>query len=223
MYGIYSEPVAVHPYTQKGNLALGAHETGFLLGFTPATMFFKKIQREEHVQRQTAALFYAKIKDGPVRDVYPPFHHQTMIRRIYEMCGIERNIITAAISTQKALPPSSSLDIRVQTAQNRGFLLVRDYGVDFVELVQFRLKELCLHRVDCIYVDLPLSLPATAQFCALLEMMGFSFAGLIPELFEGDVLRLQYLNNVEISPGDISVASDFGKELLAYILKLRGQ
>ncbi|MCD6176727.1 MAG: hypothetical protein J7K29_02705 [Candidatus Cloacimonetes bacterium] len=34
----------------------------------------------------------------------------------------------------------------------------------------------------------------------------------------GDVLRLQYLNNVEIDPNKIVAASDFGKELADYVL-----
>ena len=36
---------------------------------------------------------------------------------------------------------------------------------------------------------------------------------------DGDVLRLQWLNGVEADPSDIAVASDFGRELLAYIFE----
>ena len=38
----------------------------------------------------------------------------------------------------------------------------------------------------------------------------------------GDVLRLQYLNNVEIKPDDVHTASDFGRELLALIFRQKG-
>src|SRR3954447_1726911 len=34
--GMYSEATAAHPYSQKANIELGAHETGFLLGWIPA-------------------------------------------------------------------------------------------------------------------------------------------------------------------------------------------
>ncbi|HEU4944602.1 MAG TPA: hypothetical protein VFT10_05505, partial [Solirubrobacterales bacterium] len=34
--GMYSEATAAHPYSQRANLELGAHETGFLLGWIPA-------------------------------------------------------------------------------------------------------------------------------------------------------------------------------------------
>jgi len=50
MYGTYGEAVTVHTYSQKAALSMGAHETGVLLAFTPATMLFKKIQ-EEREQR----------------------------------------------------------------------------------------------------------------------------------------------------------------------------
>ncbi len=43
--------------------------------------------------------------------------------------------------------------------------------------------------------------------------------GVIPELLDGDVLRLQYFNNVEISPQDICMVSDFGRTLLTAVLE----
>jgi serine/threonine-protein kinase RsbW len=75
--------------------------------------------------------------------------------------------------------------------------------------------------VDCVYVDLPLSHPATPNAAAGLKDLGVFFGGIIPEAHAGggDTLRLQYLNNVEIQPGDISTASDFGEELLGLIFK----
>jgi hypothetical protein len=80
-------------------------------------------------------------------------------------------------------------------------------------------RDLSLHRVDCIYVDLPLSHPATPIAAAGLNDLGVFFGGIIPEAHSGggDMLRLQYLNNVEIEAGDVSTASDFGEELLGLI------
>ena len=54
-----------------------------------------------------------------------------------------------------------------------------------------------------------------------MEMLGFFFAGIIPEMFEGDALRLQYLNNVNIDFEKVRIASDFGKKLLAYVIKAK--
>jgi hypothetical protein len=53
-----------------------------------------------------------------------------------------------------------------------------------------------------------------------LEALGFFFAGIIPELAGGDVLRLQYLNDVDpdLEP---QIASDFGRELFHYVVAAR--
>ena len=48
-------------------------------------------------------------------------------------------------------------------------------------------------------------------------MLGFFFAGVIPEMPQGDVLRLQYLNNVNIDLDEIVTASEFGEELANYV------
>ncbi len=109
------------------------------------------------------------------------------------------------------------MSVDVRRDHNVAFLRVAEPGADLGELVRWRLRELCLHRVDCIYVDLPLSHPSTRN--VRLEKLGFFFGCVIPEAADGggDVLRLQYLNNVEIEAGDVSTASGFGEELLGLI------
>ena len=65
--------------------------------------------------------------------------------------------------------------------------------------------------------------PATQSF--LLDGLGFFFGCVVvPEDAGGggDVLRLQYLNNVEVEPGDVSTASPFGEELLGLIFDQKG-
>jgi len=219
MAGIYSEAVAVHPYTQKGNISLGAHETGFLIGFTPSTMFFKKIESQQRTKRQTTVLFYLKLKDKE-STVYPPFHHKAMINKIYQINDLKRITGKAKESdVMKDMDNKSLVDIKVQTEPGRAFMRVSKFGKDIVDLIAFRLHELCLQKIDCIYIDLPLSHPMTQQICAPLEMNGFFFAGIIPEMFDGDVLRLQYLNNVDIDFEKVTVVSDFGKELFDYVVK----
>ena len=92
-------------------------------------------------------------------------------------------------------------------------------GADLRELVRLRMRELCMHRIDCIYVDLPLSHPATCNAGDYLRELGFFFGCVVPEEREGDVLRLQYLNNLEIKPEDAHTASDFGQELLGMVFR----
>ena len=66
---------------------------------------------------------------------------------------------------------------------------------------------------------MPLSEPGAAQVCASLEALGFFFSGIVPDLVGDDILRLQYLNDVEIDVASAQIASDFGKDLIAYVVR----
>ena len=216
MYGLYSEATAVHPYSQKGNLHLGAKETGFLLGYIPASVSYKEIGEEREGRRGSVALFYMRTSPEPERTIYPPAVYREAVRRIVEHNGLRR---TGGDGSDAEMPPSSRMSVDVRRDHNLAFLRVEEPGADLQELVRIRLRELCLHRVDCIYVDLPLSHPAVQSAGARLNELGFFFGGIIPELRDGDVLRLQYLNEVDARPEDVSTASDFGQELVDLIFR----
>ena len=217
MYGLYSEATAVHPYSQRGNLHLGARETGFLLGYIPASVSYKQIGDERADRRGSVALFYMRVSDEPEREIYPPVPYLEAVRRIVEHNGLRRTIGEVP---DPALQPSR-MSVEVRQDHNLAFMRVDEPGADLEELVRRHLRDLSMHRVDCVYVDLPLSHPATPGAAAGLENLGVFFGGIIPEANPrgGDVLRLQYLNNVEIEAGDVSTASDFGEELLGLIFR----
>ncbi|MBN1191785.1 MAG: ATP-binding protein [Dehalococcoidales bacterium] len=219
MLGEYGEAVTVHTYSQKVALSDGASETGALLGFTPATMYFKDIQGEGDSKRRPIILFYSRLNNEPVRDVYLPPHHAGIMRRIYERLDMRRNIVSADIPE---LPDLSQVNIKVQTEASRAFMRVVEYGKDLEDLVKFRLKELCSKRIDCIFLDLPLSHPAVQRYCVSMEVMGFFFGGILPEIHNGDVLRLQYINNAEVEMENVEIAFDFSKEIYQYAIKASG-
>ena len=220
MVGTYGEAVTVHPYSQKSALTRGYIETGILLGYIPTSMYFKSIQDQVADKRRAALLMYKRLNDEPVRDVYLPAHHAGMLRKIYENSGLRRKFVTAAAMPE--LPERSQVDVTVRPEINWAFLRVMEYGRDLEDLIKFRVKELCQRRVDCIYLELPLSHPATQFACAPLEMLGFFFGGIAPEMHNGDLLRLQFFNNVDLEVKDIHLATDFGREMLQYILKAGG-
>ncbi len=216
MYGLYSEATAVHPYSQRGNLDLGARETGFLLGYIPASVSYKEIGEDREGRRGSVALFYMRTNPEPERTIYPPATYREVVRRIVEHNGLRR---TEEDGSAVEVPPTSRISVDVRRDHNLAFLRVEEPGADLQELVRVRLRDLCLHRVDCIYVDLPLSHPAVPSAGARLNELGFFFGGIIPELRDGDILRLQYLNEVDVRPEDVSTASDFGQELVNLIFE----
>ena len=220
MYGLYSEATAVHPYSQRGNLKLGAGETGFLLGYIPASVSYKEIGEERAGRRGSVALFYMRTTDEPDRGVYPPEEYREAVRRVVEHNELRRSIESAP---GPQMASSSRMNVNVRQDHNLAFLQVEEPGADLRDLAQARLRELRLHGVDCAYVDLPLSHPATSRAGTGLGDLGFFFGGIIPEADSGatggDVLRLQYLNEVEIKAEDVHTASDFGQELANLIFQ----
>jgi len=216
LLGLYTETVTIHPYSQKANFAVGAKELGFLFGYGPQMMSFKKLA-EKQDQRQTTIMLYHRTNEEPLRTVYPPVQHETMIRRIYENGSFHRKLERASGEGTQGPGPTALVNVRTLPEYGFAYLRVIRYGEDLPDLVRARLRELCLSRYDCIYLDLPLSDPAISDYCAALEVLGFFFSGVIPEMFDGDSLRLQYLNNVSIDPARVVVVTDFGKELFDYV------
>ena len=217
MYGLYSEATAVHPYSQRGNLQLGARETGFLLGYIPASVSYKQIGEQREGRRGSVALFYMRVLDEPEREIFPPVPYLEVVMRVVEHNGLRRVIG----DSPEPAPQHSRISVEVRQDHNLAFVRIEEPGLDLTEMVHGHLRDLSLHRVDCVYVDFPLSHPATPSAAAGLEDLGVFFGGIIPEAHAGggDVLRLQYLNNVEVRAGDVSTASDFGEELLGLIFR----
>src|SRR5215216_1776630 len=132
MYGLYSEATAVHPYSQKGNLHLGAKETGYLLGYIPASVSYKEIGEDREGRRGSVALFYMRVNDEPERKTYPPVAYQETAQRVIEHCGLRR---TVEDSANAEVPPSSRINVTVRRDHNLAFLQVEEPGSDLRELV----------------------------------------------------------------------------------------
>ncbi len=216
LYGLYSEATAVHPYSQKGNLHLGAKETGFLLGYIPASVSYKEIGEDREGRRGSVALFYMRTNPEPERTIYPPAVYREVVQRVVEHNSLHR---TNGNGSDVEILSSSRISVDVRQDHNVAFLRVEEPGADLQELIRIRLRELCLHRVDCIYLDLPLSHPAMQSAGARLNQLGFFFGGIIPELRDGDTLRLQFLNEVDVRPDDVRAGSDLGQELANIIFQ----
>jgi serine/threonine-protein kinase RsbW len=215
--GMYSEATAAHPYSQKANLELGAHETGFLLGWIPASVS-NDAAADRRPRRQSAALFYTKLNDGHERKVYAPERHHEIIGQTLELCELRGTLADPPPGV--TLPERTSLHVEVDKDHNLALITARDPGTDLEEAVAAERHHL-FHRecLDAVYLDLPLENPATALLADHLERLGVSYAGVFPNnRTDGDVLRMQSLHRARITADDISVASDHGRELLDYVL-----
>lgn len=215
--GMYSEATTAHPYSQKANVDLGAHETGFLLGWIPATVS-NDAAADQRPKRQSAALFYTKLNDGHERPVYAPPRHHEIIRQTLELCELRGTLADPPEGTD--LPACSELHVEIDTNHNLALVTVPTPGADLETAIAAERHHLFHARnLDAIYLDLPLEDPATALVADHLERLGVSYAGVFPNnRTDGDVLRMQSLHRVHIRADDVSVASDHGRELLEFVL-----
>lgn len=216
--GLFGEAVTNHPFSQKANFAMGGKPTGFMLGFVAADRVFFKISEEQaHPERMTVVLFHARLNAAASRTIYPPMHHQGIIERTCRECGLSRSTGTGVPGGPEGI--RSNVSMRTVPESGVAYLDTIEIGEDFHRVIKGMLRELCLLRFDCIYIDLPLADPATAFVCAAVESLGFFYAGIIPDyLPTGDALRLQYLNNISITPEKVVVVSEFGKVLFDYVV-----
>jgi hypothetical protein len=215
--GMFSEATAAHPYSQRANLELGAHETGFLLGWIPASVDNDAAAAAPR-RRQSAALFYLKLNDGHERRVYAPPRHHEIVGQTLALCELRGTLATPPAEAEPA--ERTELHVDVDEDHNLALITVRTPGTDLEAVVGAERHHLFHRRgLDAIYIDLPLEQPATALVADDLERLGVSYAGVFPNhRTDGDVLRMQSLHRVRVKADDIAVASDHGRELLDYVL-----
>jgi hypothetical protein len=215
--GMYSEATAAHPYSQRANLELGAHETGFLLGWIPASVS-NDAAADQRPRRQSAALFYTKLNDGHERQVYAPERHRDIVNQTLELCELRGTLADPPAAVR--IPERTDLHVEADEDHNLALLTAREPGADLDTVVAAERHHLFHSKgLDAIYLDLPLENPATALLADHLERLGVSYAGVFPNnRTDGDVLRMQSLHRARISADDIAVASDHGRELLEYVL-----
>ncbi|MEX0991632.1 MAG: hypothetical protein WD004_05115 [Actinomycetota bacterium] len=216
LFGLYSEATAAHPYSQKGNLAIGAHETGYLLGYIPSGVDYKRIKGEAAQHRQTIALMYLRTNDEPERVAHVPGAFREIASGIFEAGGFRR---TLGGGKGAAAPGETGLAVERDPDHDAAVLRAEALGPDLHAVVERELATVLDAGVDCVYLDLPLADPAVAEHGADLHDLGFFFGCVIPELREdGDVLRLQLLNGVDPHTDEVVTVSEFGHRLLADIV-----
>jgi hypothetical protein len=215
LMGMYSEATAAHPYSQQALLDLGGHETGFLLGFIPESV--DNSVSAPSPGRQSAALFFLRLRPGMERTVYAPGRHREIVRDTIEICEFRARL--ADPPDRSDLSPKSELHVEVRSGDNVALLTVGQAGADLTARVDTERTRLFSEGVDALYVDLPLDRPESAHVSESLEELRLSYSGIFPNNgAAGDVLRLQCLRNATALSHDIAVASPHGSRLLEYVV-----
>ncbi|MEN6620425.1 MAG: GNAT family N-acetyltransferase [Smithella sp.] len=220
IYGFFCEAVTIHPATQKVVLAMGVSETGILLSYIPDSLSYRKIAGgEEQRQRQTVILSYLPLNPGPERIAYLPQRHRSLIDSIYKSLKLVRHYEEPA----NTLPCGrAEVTLTIRLGWGQAFIRIHQYGANTLTEAGRYLERAIGQNFACIYLDCPLALEHTPRFVEESESLGFFLAGIIPEGHkDGDILRLQFLNHVELNPDEIVLVSEKAKEMMSIILSER--
>jgi GNAT superfamily N-acetyltransferase len=215
LVGMYSEATAAHPFSQRALIDLGGHETGFLLGFIPESV--DNSVSAPSLGRQSAALFFLRVRPGQHRRVYAPNRHREIVQDTIAICDFRAELADAPVQVE--LPPVSQLVVEVRPGDNVAVLTVSQAGDDLTVRVDAERSRLFADGIDALYVDLPLDRPESAHVSDALEELKLSYSGIFPNhMAAGDVLRLQCLRNATALSHDVAVASAHGSALLEYVV-----
>ncbi|MCP4714074.1 MAG: GNAT family N-acetyltransferase [Deltaproteobacteria bacterium] len=215
LVGIYGNATTSHPYSQKGIQAVGMKECALLLSKLPPAEYKGGLQ-DEGGGRRSSMYSFKYFQQPPPPVMYVPAHHCGIIEKLYGSLGLSPDLHTAVAFDSPPQQTATSLSIHTDSFMTAKIdVLVA--GSDITSEVSATLKRLCAERIETMYLLLNLSDSATAIITAELEHLGFFFAGIMPGSPGKDRLVLQYFNNQIFDYAGVSVVSDMGKELLAYI------
>lgn len=216
LLGMYSEVTAAHPYSQRANIALGAKETGILIGYIPADVEYRGVDGVS-AHRRSVVLYYLKTNDGPSRAMHPPTRHREVVGRIAERAGLAAHLGDPGEGEPSADP--THLKAHTQEDHGIGIITIHRTGPDLADSIAEHLEWMTAAGSTPVYVDLPLGDPGTRAYGDGLTQAGLRFAGIFPNLDQtGDVLRLQFLGDGVAQTEDIELASDEGARLLSYCI-----
>jgi hypothetical protein len=215
LVGMYSEATAAHPYSQQALLDLGGHETGFMLGFIPESV--DNSVSAPGAGRQSAALFFLRLRPGKERMLYAPSRHRAIVQDTIDIGEFPAHLADAPGRT--TLPAASDLRVETRPGDNVAVLTVSQAGHDLTARVDAARVRLFSEGVDALYVDLPLDRPESAHVSESLEELRLTYSGIFPNSkAAGDVLRLQCLRKATAWCHDVVVASPHGTALLDYVI-----
>ena len=225
LVGVFGQGVSTHPYSQRAMHKFGFNDCTILLANVPTTRSFKAIA-ETISQRESYVIAFQYLKEPRKSAVYPPPHHWHMIERIYQNLGWMPTFVDQEESEGSSIKKSTFaheegvIKTNVTAAKGIAYISVIQYGADTGKKIREQLKDLCLKRIEVMYLYLDLHNPFTQRMSSRFEDMGFFFGGVFPGQASGnDALVLQYLNNVPMDYGKIAVDSEFAQQLKNYIEK----
>jgi serine/threonine-protein kinase RsbW len=218
LIGLYQFATTAHAISQRLVLATSSIETGVLLGYLPETTSSMQRPDDPLGWRIPSIMLYLPLGEAPAREAYTPGRYREVVSDIYSRIGLERRLVEA----DAALPEARArLRLVLEPARSLARIEVERAGGDLVPEVGKLLREALSSDAQIVHLDLRLSDPCTPESAERVRGLGFFFGGILPELREGDVLRLQSVREEPRDRSEIEVFSEVGERLLDFVLEDR--
>ena len=215
LIGLYQFATTAHAISQRLVLATSSIETGVLLGYLPEATSSMQRPTSPLGWRIPSIMLFLPLGEAPERKVYVPARYREMVSDIYSRIGLERQLVEADAD----LPDERTrLRLVLETARSLARIEVERAGRDLVAEVSEVLREVASEGAQIVHLDLRLCDPSTPKSAELLRGLGFFFGGILPELRDGDVLRLQSTREGPRDRSGIEVFSQVGERLLDFVL-----
>jgi serine/threonine-protein kinase RsbW len=212
---LYGNAFTMHDLSQKTNLKYGFHETALQLGcFPPGSI--RPLTARGLKGSGNVFTFFRYIRKPGEYTVYPPQLHKEMLKEIYEGLGIERSFGHVDAAKRTLFPDESEIHLSIKPLHKTASIELKRYGEDMISRIKAKRLELGDKGFSSIFLDLDLKDPLTPEAAERFEKIGFFFAGLLPDYYGGDALRLQYYLT-EVDYGEISTFSGFADKLKGYV------
>ncbi|MCX6269883.1 MAG: hypothetical protein NTU44_01445 [Bacteroidetes bacterium] len=210
--GVFVNAVTSHAYSQKSAFRNGFRESAiFISRCKPLQM---NAITEEHSYRDSLLFMVKRLKENYHKTVFPPDLHVGIIREIYNNTDID--FTPGIMSDNEDLPDRSEIQIKTDN-HLCSHLFIQRHGHDIIDRVKSTTRAACVHRIETLYLYLPLNQWYTSFCCRYFEGNGYFFTGIRPGKGENDWLVLQYLNNQNYPYDKLVCNSRFGQRLLNYI------
>lgn len=218
LVGVHDYPVTVHAATQRIGAGFGV-DTGLMLANVPGDVVFQEMETPAPGARASSLIRWLPFGLAPERSVYLPERYREPIEALYADAHLTRTVLQ---SDDDLGVHESELEQAYDKRRQILRLMVTRAGSNLAVRVEDETREAAKRGGLVAHVDLPLADSATPVAAEELRTLGFSFAGLLPEYREGDVLRMQWLADSVDDAAFSVLSSDATRAIEALILKDRG-
>ena len=166
-----------------------------------------------------AVTLYMPLGELPARSCYLPQRYAQVLGDIYLQLGLQRSFIENAQSSAPSM--ISIFEVEEKPANHQLRILVGRVGDDCATMLQQQLDTLRQQQGEVIYLDIPLSDPASHFAAEEARALGFFFGALMVDRRGCDHLRLQYFETHLAAPEHMVIASPEAQALLTFVLSDR--